>query len=84
MAGVVIPVYEFVVYPVLRKHFSWVKSYNKFIVLVLLQMIRVVILMVFVIKVRYVHLKYSDYNTTIPCILQEEHETFNLSLTPNG
>lgn len=60
--------------PVLQKHFAWVKSYSKFAVGVLLQMIRVIIIfMVFVTKVRYVHLEHTDYNITIQCIFQEEH-----------
>ena len=78
--AILIPFYEFVVYPVLRKHFSWVKTYNKITLGVLLQIARLTTLMLFVIKVRYVYLKHSNYNATIQCVFQEEHGALSSSL----
>ena len=78
--AVLIPLYEFVVYPILQKHFSWVKSYNKFILGMLLQITRVITLMAVVIKVRYVYLGHSNHSNTIQCIFQEDQGTLSSSL----
>ena len=47
ITALLIPLYEFAVYPIVRRHFSWVKSHLKVLFGVLLLTSRVVALMVF-------------------------------------
>ena len=44
-AVVLMPIYELVVYPVLKRHFSWIKNYFKIFLGVLFQIARVLVLM---------------------------------------
>ena len=78
-AVVLIPIYEFAIYPALRKCFSWVKSYLKFLLGVLLQMARAITLLVLTINARYHYLKHNDYNATIQCIFHEDESALESS-----
>ena len=68
---VLLPFYEFAIYPVFRRHFSWVKSHYKFLLGVLLQIGRVLALMAIVLKARHTHFELHGYNSTVQCILFE-------------
>ena len=74
--ALLIPLYEFAVYPVVRRHFSWVKSHLKFLFGVLLQTTRVIALelMVLILKGRHSHLEETGYNVTLQCTFHEEQE----------
>ena len=71
---VLIPVYEFCVYPILRRHFSWMKSLLKILLGIMLQIARILVLMAFTLNVRYYN-TYTDNqgrNLTLKCIFLEE------------
>ena len=72
IAAVLIPVYEFCVYPILRRHFSWVKSHLKIILGILLQMAGILVLMAFMLNVRHTYLDNYGHNLTLKCIFSEE------------
>ena len=73
IATVVIPVYEFCVYPILRRHFSWMKSLLKILLGMLLQMARILVLMAFTLNVRYTYIMDNQgHNLTLECIFLEE------------
>ena len=72
MPVVIIPLYEFTIFPVVRKHLLWVKSSFKLLLGVLLQMARVFTLMVFVLKARHSYLEHNDSNATMQCIFEED------------
>ena len=69
---VLIPLYEFIIYPVFRRHFSRVKIHHKFFFGVFLQIARFISLMVIITLARHSYLKQNDYNVNITCILQEQ------------
>ena len=71
-ATVLIPVYEFCIYPVLRRHFSWMKSLLKILLGMLLQMARILVLVAFTLTVRYTYLDNYGHNLTINCIFSEK------------
>ena len=75
IATVLIPLYEFIIYPVFRKHFSWVKSHHKVLLGALLHMARVITLMAFALKIRHTSLEHNGYNSTVQCIFQEDKVT---------
>ena len=75
-----IPLHELFFYPVLRKHFSWVKSHHKISLSALLQMARVIMLMAFILKARHTSLEHSGYNSTVQCIFQEDKVHVALSI----
>ena len=72
-ATVIIPMYKFVLYPVLRKHFSWVKSHHKFLLGVLLQIARAITFMVFALKAQYTYMEPTNHNATTQteCLFQK-------------
>ena len=72
LATVLIPVYEFCAYPILRRHFSWVKSQFKFLLGILLQMARILVLMVLTVKARHSYLDYHGHNWTLKCTFSED------------
>lgn len=76
IATVMIPLYEFILFPVVRKHFSWVKSHHKISLSALLQMARVITLMAFVLKSRHATLEHSGYNSTVlnQCFFMQEDQ----------
>ena len=43
IVSVLIPLYEFFVYPILRRHFSWIKSHLKILLSILLQIARILV-----------------------------------------
>ena len=75
-AAVLIPLYEFVFYPVLRKYFSWVKSYWKFSLGVALQLARVITLMAFELIARHT---YLEHHGSIQCIFAEKDGVLSTS-----
>ena len=72
LVALLIPLYEFAIYPILRRHFTWVKSHLKFLIGILLQIARVIVLMAFVLEARHSSLEKSGYNDTLQCIFNEE------------
>ena len=71
-ATVLIPIYEFCVYPILRRHFSWMKSHLKILLGLLLQIARILVLMAFTTNVRHTYLNNQGHNLTIKCIFSEK------------
>lgn len=76
-AGVVIPLNELIFRPLLRKYFSWVTSYWKFTLSVLLQIARVLSLTVILIIIRYEFIQQAQHHTgysnaTLQCIFVED------------
>ena len=72
IAAVLIPVYEFCVHPILRRHFSWVKSHFKILLGIFLQMAEILVLMAFMLNVRHTYLDNYGHNLTLKCIFSEE------------
>ena len=69
---VLIPLHEFILYPLLHKYFSWVKSYWKFSIGVVAQALRVITLMIFDLMARNNYLVQNGKNSTLQCIFSEE------------
>ena len=77
-----IPLHEFFVYPIMRNYFHWVKSYHKFFLGVVLQIVRIVALMLIEVKSRDLYFKHYGSNATIQCTFSEKggilSSTFNI------
>ena len=71
---VLMPIYELVVYPVLRRHFSWMKSHFKIFLGVLFQIARALVLMASILKARHTYLETYGHNSTIECIFSDNNE----------
>ena len=71
IAIVLIPVYEFCAYPILRRHFSWVKSQFKVLLGTLLQIARILVLMILTANARHTYLENKGHNLTLKCIFSE-------------
>ena len=71
---VMMPIYELVVYPVLRRHFSWMKSHFKIFLGVLFQIARAQVLMASILKARHTYLETYGHNSTIECIFSDNNE----------
>ena len=67
-----IPLHEFLVYPLMHNYFHWMKSYCKFLFGVLLQMARIVALMLIEFKARDLYIKHYGSNATMQCIFLEK------------
>ena len=67
-----IPLHEFLVYPLMHKHFHWVKSYCKFFLGSVLQMARIISLMLIEFKARDLYVKHYGNNSTIQCTFLEK------------
>ena len=80
-AGVLIPLNELIFRPLLQRYYNWVRSYQKFSMGVVLQIVRVIILAIFITLTRYNFLKQNghDNSTTIQCIFQENASSLALS-----
>ena len=76
---VLIPLHEFILYPLLHKYFSWVKSYWKFSIGVVAQALRVIALMVLELMARNSYLAQNGKNSTLQCIFSEENGTLSSS-----
>ena len=72
IATILIPLHEFVLYPLLHKYFSWVKSYWKFSIGVVAQALRVIALMALELMARNNYLVQNGKNSTLQCIFSEE------------
>ncbi len=71
-ATILIPLYEFVLYPLLHKYFSWVKSYWKFSIGVVTQAGRILTLMALEVIARNHYLVQNGQNSTLQCLFSEE------------
>ncbi len=69
---VLIPLHEFVIYPLMHRYFHWVNSNCKFFLGVILQIVRITALMLIEFEARYLHVKYCGSNTTMQCMFWEE------------
>ena len=80
-AGVLIPLNELIFRPLLQRYFNWIQSHQKFSMGVVLQIVRVIILAIFITLARHNFLKQNghDTSTTIQCLFQEEAGTLILS-----
>ena len=80
-AGVIVPLNELIFCPLLQRYFYWVKSYSKFSMGVVLQIVRVIIFAIFITLARHNFLKQNghDTSTTIQCIFQVNASTLALS-----
>ena len=67
-----IPLHEFILYPLLHKYFSWIKSYWKFSIGVVAQATRVVTLVALELMARNNYLVQNGKNSTLQCIFSEE------------
>ena len=72
IVSVLITVYEFFVYPILRRHFSWLKSHFKILLGILLQMARILVLMAFNFNVQHTYLDNYGHNFTLKCAFSQE------------
>ena len=73
-AVVLMPIYELVVYPVLRRHFSWIKNYFKIFLGVLFQIARVLVLMESTLKTRHTYIETYGHKSTIECIFSDNNK----------
>ena len=71
-ATILIPVHEFIFYPLLHKYFSWVKSYWKFSIGVIAQVVRVIVLMALELMARNKCLAQNGQNSTLQCIFTDK------------
>ena len=71
-ATVLVPLHEFILYPLLHKYFSCVKSYWKFFIGVIAQILRVIALVVLDLMARNSYLTQNGKNSTLQCIFSEE------------
>ena len=80
-AGILIPLNELIFRPLLQRYFNWIQSHQKFSMGVVLQIVRVIILAIFITLARHNFLKQNghDNSTTIQCLFQEEASTLILS-----
>ena len=74
---VLIPVHEFIIYPLLHRYFHWMKSYYKFLFGVVLQIIRIVALMLIEFEARRLYIRHYGSNVTMQCIFWEEDGALN-------
>ena len=62
-----IPMYEFLFYPFLQKCFHSIKIYQKFLIGIILQITRIIILMIYNITARKSYRELQGYNATVAC-----------------
>ena len=77
---ILVPLHEFVIYPLMHRYFHWVNSYCKFLLGVVLQIVRIVSLMLIGFETRYLHVKYYGNNLTMQCMLWEKDGAFSSTL----
>ena len=65
--AIFIPLHEFVFYPSLRKCFPTIKIYRKFLIGIIIQIARIVILMTYDVTARKLYIKHHGDNITIQC-----------------
>ncbi len=76
---VLIPLYEFVFYPLFQRKLLWVQSYHKLILGVLLHTVRIITLMAFELSTRHTYLVQHGDNATLQCILKGAQDNLSLS-----
>ena len=69
---ILIPVHEFIVYPLFHRYFYLVNSLCKFLLGVVLQIVRIVALMLIEFEARNLHIRHYGSNVTMQCIFWEE------------
>ena len=79
---ILIPIHEFIIYPLLHRYFHWVNSRCKFLFGVVLQIIRIVALMLIEFEARRLYIRHYGSNITMQCIFWEEDGA--LSFTVNS
>ncbi len=72
-AVLLVPLYEFIVRPMLHKYFLWVQCYWIFSMGVILQFVRIMLLTSYVIIARHNYRTQHHHNATIQCIFLEEY-----------
>ena len=65
--AILIPINEFTFYPLLQKCFSSIKIYQKFLVGILLQIARIIILITYDVTARKAYIEQHSLNITIQC-----------------
>ena len=70
-ATVPVPLHEFILYPLLHKYFSCIKSYWKFFIGVIAQILRVIALVVLDLMARTSYLTQNGKNSTLQSIFSE-------------
>ena len=78
--AMLIPLYEFVLSPFLRKYLHWMNSYWKISLGAILQITKIVTLMAFDLKARHTFIKNNSDNATIQCIFTEPSGTLAFTL----
>ena len=74
---ILIPVHEFIIYPLLHRYFHWVNSNCKFLFGVVLQIVRIVALMLIEFEARHLYIRRYGSNMTIQCTFWEEDGTLS-------
>jgi peptide/histidine transporter 3/4 len=69
---ILIPIHEFIVYPLLHRYFYWVKSSYTFLFGEILQIARIVALELIEFEARHLHVRHYGSNMTMQCIFWEE------------
>ena len=79
---ILIPVHEFIIYPLFHRYFHWVNSHCKFLLGVVLQIVRIVALMLIEFEARRLYIRHYGSNMTMQCMFWEEDGA--LSFTVNS
>ena len=76
---VLVPLYEFIVRPMLYKYFSWVQCYWLFSLGAVLQFARIMLLTSYMLIARHNYIVQQCHNATIQCIFLEEYGSLSSS-----
>ena len=79
-AVLMIPLHEFILYPILHKCFIWVKFYWKFVIGVMIQVAKIMSLMLIQVVARYNFQASRGYNDTVECMFYESRSILSSSL----
>ena len=69
---ILIPIHEFIIYPLLHRYFHFVNNHCKFLLGVVLQIIRIVALMLIEFEASHLYIRHYGSNITMQCIFWEE------------
>ena len=81
---ILIPVHEFIIYPLFHRYFHWVNSHCKFLLGVVLQIVRIVALMLIEFEARNRYIRHYGSNMTMQCIFWEEDGVLSSTYTVNS
>ncbi len=77
---VLVPLHEFITRPILHRYFSWIQCYWLFSFGAMLQFVRLMLLMVYMLVARHNHMTlHHGHNTTLRCIFLEDAGTLRSS-----